>query len=224
MEDFLGDMDFKVAGTEKGVTAIQMDIKIAGIDRNILTRALAQAREGRMFIMGKMLEAISEPRKEISKFAPRIITMQIHPDKIREVIGSGGKVIKKIVEMTGAQIDIEDDGRVFIASVDGTQGEKAQQIIENIVAEPVVGQIYKGTVVKIMEFGAFVEIIPGVLGSSGKDGMVHISELSNKRVAKVEDVCAEGDVMWVKVKAVDKATGKVKLSRKDAMHDLGLDL
>ena len=224
MEDFLGDMDFKVAGTEKGVTAIQMDIKIAGIDREILTRALAQAREGRMFIMGKMLEAIGEPRKELSKYAPRIITMQIHPDKIREVIGSGGKVIKKIVEVTGAQIDIEDDGRVFIASVDGTQGEKAQQIIENIVAEPVVGQIYKGTVVKIMEFGAFVEIIPGVLGSSGKDGMVHISELSNKRVAKVEDVCAEGDVMWVKVKAVDKATGKVKLSRKDAMHDMGLDL
>lgn len=224
MEDFLGDMDFKVAGTVKGVTAIQMDIKIPGIDREILTRALAQAREGRLFIMDKMLEAISEPRKEISQYAPRIITLQIHPDKIREVIGSGGKVIKKIVEITGAQIDIEDDGRVFIASVDGTKGEKAQQIIESIVAEPQVGQIYKGTVVKIMEFGAFVEIIPGVLGSSGKDGMVHISELSTKRVAKVEDVCAEGDVMWVKVKAIDKATGKVKLSRKEAMLDMGLDV
>lgn len=224
MEDFLGDMDFKVAGTEKGVTAIQMDIKIPGIDREILTRALAQAREGRLFIMGKMLEAIQEPRAELSPYAPRILTIQIDPDKIREVIGSGGKVIKKIVEVTGAQIDIEDDGRVFIASTDGTMGEKALQIINTIVAEPQVGQIYKGTVVKIMEFGAFVEIIPGVLGSSGKDGMVHISELSNKRVNKVEDVCAEGDVMWVKVKSIDKATGKVKLSRKDAMHDMGLEV
>ncbi|MDO4732779.1 MAG: polyribonucleotide nucleotidyltransferase [Bacillota bacterium] len=224
MEDFLGDMDFKVAGTEKGVTAIQMDIKIPGIDREILTRALAQAREGRLFIMGKMLEAISEPREQLSPYAPRIITMQINPDKIREVIGSGGKVIKKIVEATGAQIDIEDDGRIFIASVDGAMGDKAMQIISNIVAEPQVGQIYKGTVVKIMEFGAFVEIIPGVLGSSGKDGMVHISELSNKRVNNVEDVCAEGDVMWVKVKAIDKASGKVKLSRKDAMNDMGLEV
>ncbi len=224
MEDFLGDMDFKVAGTEKGVTAIQMDIKIPGIDRQILTQALAQAREGRLFILGKMLEALDAPRPELSKYAPRIITIQIDPDKIREVIGSGGKVIKKIVEVTGAQIDIEDDGRVFIASTDGTMGDKALQIISNIVAEPEVGKIYKGTVVKIMDFGAFVEIIPGVLGSSGKDGMVHISELSNKRVEKVEDVCAEGDVMWVKVKAIDKATGKVKLSRKDAMNEMGLEV
>lgn len=224
MEDFLGDMDFKVAGTEKGVTAIQMDIKIAGIDREILTRALAQAREGRMFIMGKMLECIKEPRAQISQYAPRIITIQINPDKIREVIGSGGKTIKKIVEITGAEIDIEDDGRVFISSVDGTMGEKAQQIIETIIAEPVVGQIYKGTVVKIMEFGAFVEIIPGVLGSSGKDGMVHISQLSNKRVAKVEDICSEGDTMFVKCIAIDQATGKVKLSRREAYEDLGLEL
>ena len=177
-----------------------------------------------MFIMGKMLECISEPRATMSPYAPRIITLQIDPEKIREVIGSGGKVIKKIVEVTGAQIDIEEDGRVFIASVDGSMGEKAEQIIKNIVAEPQVGQIYKGTVVKIMDFGAFVEIIPGVLGSSGKDGMVHISELSNKRVAKVEDVCSEGDVMWVKVKAIDAATGKVKLSRKDAMNDMGLEV
>jgi len=224
MEDFLGDMDFKVAGTEKGVTAIQMDIKIPGIDREILTRALAQAREGRLFILGKMLEAIDAPRPELSQYAPRILTIQIDPEKIREVIGSGGKVIKKIVEVTGAQIDIEDDGRVFIASTDGTMGEKALAIINNIVAEPEVGKIYKGVVVKIMDFGAFVEIIPGVLGSSGKDGMVHISELSNKRVEKVEDVCAEGDVMWVKVKAIDKATGKVKLSRKDAMNEMGLEV
>jgi polyribonucleotide nucleotidyltransferase len=224
MEDFLGDMDFKVAGTEKGVTAIQMDIKIAGIDREILTQALAQAREGRLFIMGKMLECIKEPREQLSTYAPRIITMQIHPDKIREVIGSGGKIIKKIVEITGAEIDIEDDGRVFISSVDGTKGEKAQQIIETIVAEPVVGQIYKGKVVKIMEFGAFVEIIPGVLGASGKDGMVHISQLSNKRVNRVEDVCAEGDMMYVKCIAIDQATGKVKLSRREAFEDLGLEL
>lgn len=224
MEDFLGDMDFKVAGTEKGVTAIQMDIKIAGIDREILGRALEQAKEGRMFIMGKMLECIKEPREQLSPYAPRIITMQIHPDKIREVIGSGGKIIKKIVEITGAEIDIEDDGRVFISSVDGTKGEKAQQIIETIVADPVVGQIYKGKVVKIMEFGAFVEIIPGVLGSSGKDGMVHISQLSNKRVNKVEDVCAEGDMMYVKCIAIDQATGKVKLSRREAFEDLGLEL
>ncbi len=224
MEDFLGDMDFKVAGTEKGVTAIQMDIKIAGIDREILSRALAQAREGRMFIMGKMLECISAPRETLSEYAPRIITIQIHPDKIREVIGSGGKTIKKIVEVTGAQIDIEDDGRIFIASVDGTMGERAQQIIETIIAEPVVGQIYKGKVVKIMEFGAFVEIIPGVLGTSGKDGMVHISQLSNKRVDKVEDVCAEGDTMYVKCIAVDSATGKVKLSRREAFEDLGMEL
>ncbi|MDO4581895.1 MAG: polyribonucleotide nucleotidyltransferase [Bacillota bacterium] len=224
MEDFLGDMDFKVAGTERGITAIQMDIKIAGIDREILTRALAQAKEGRMFIMGKMMEVIDKPRAEISKFAPRIITMQIHPDKIREVIGSGGKIIKKIVEVTGAQVDIEDDGRIFIASVDGTKGDKVVDIINNIIAVPEVGKIYKGTVVKIMEFGAFVEIIPGVFGAGGKDGMVHISQLSSRRVDKVEDVCSEGDVMYVKCIAVDNATGKVKLSRKEAMQEMGLDV
>jgi polyribonucleotide nucleotidyltransferase len=224
MEDFLGDMDFKVAGTAKGVTAIQMDIKIAGIDREVLSQALEQAREGRMFILGKMLEAIAEPRTELSRFAPRIITMQIHPDKIREVIGSGGKIIKKIVEETGAQIDIEDDGRVFIASVEAEKGEQALAIIRAIVAEPEVGQIYKGTVVKVMDFGAFVEILPGVLGNSGRDGMVHISQLANKRVAKVEDVCKEGDTMWVKCINIDHESGKVKLSRKDAMNELGLDI
>ncbi|MBR7113783.1 MAG: polyribonucleotide nucleotidyltransferase [Firmicutes bacterium] len=224
MEDFLGDMDFKVAGTKDGVTAIQMDIKIAGIDREILTRALAQAREGRMFIMGKMLEAIDKPREEMSQYAPRIITIKIHPDKIREVIGSGGKVIKKIVEETGAQIDVEEDGRIFIASVDAAKGEMARDIINGIVAEPEVGKLYKGKVVKIMDFGAFVEILPGVMGNSGRDGMVHISELANKRVEKVEDVCREGDEMWVKCIAVDQATGKVKLSRKKAMQELGLDM
>ena len=222
MEDFLGDMDFKVAGTEKGVTAIQMDIKIAGIDREILTRALAQARDGRMFIMSKMLEAIAEPRAELSPYAPRILRTSIHPDKIREVIGSGGKVIKKIVEETGAEIDIEDDGRIFISSVDAAKGERALEIINNIVAEPEVGKIYTGKVVKVMEFGAFVELIPGVLGMSGKDGMCHISELDTKRVGKVEDICKEGDTLLVKVLSIDAATGKVKLSRKAAMKELGI--
>lgn len=222
MEDFLGDMDFKVAGTVKGVTAIQMDIKIAGIGRPILAEALQQAKEGRMYIMGKMMEVIDKPREELSPYAPRILRMQINPDKIREVIGSGGKVIKKIVEETGAQIDIEDDGRIFIASVDASKGEQALNIIKNIVAEPEVGKIYKGKVVKIMDFGAFVEIIPGVMDMSGKDGMVHISQLANKRVNQVKDVCNEGDEMWVKVIGVDSQNGKVKLSRKEAMHDMGL--
>ena len=148
MEDFLGDMDFKVAGTEKGVTAIQMDIKIAGIDKQILTQALAQAKEGRMFILGKMLEAIDHPRIELSQYAPRIITMQVHPDKIREIIGAGGKIIKKIVEETGAKIDIEDDGHVFIASEDASKGEAAKRIIESIIEEPEVGKVYTGKVVR----------------------------------------------------------------------------
>ncbi len=218
MEDFLGDMDFKVAGTVAGVTAIQMDIKIAGINQQILKEALAQAKEGRMFILGKMLEAIKEPRAELSQYAPRILRTAIHPDKIREVIGSGGKIIKKIIEETGADIDIEDDGRVFISSVDAAKGQMALDIINSIVAEPEVGKIYEGKVVKVMDFGAFVEIIPGVMGASGKDGMVHISQLDNKRVGKVTDVCQEGDIMRVKVLGID-AQGKVKLSRKDAMDE-----
>mgnify|MGYP002570775415 CR=1 FL=1 len=225
LEDFFGDMDFKVAGTHDGITAIQMDIKIHGLTRPIVEEAIGRAREARIYIMDEVMsKAIEEPRKEVSTFAPKIVQIQINPDKIRDVIGSGGKIIKKIIEATGAEIDIEDDGRIFISSVDGTKGEKAQQIIETIVAEPVVGQIYKGTVVKIMEFGAFVEIIPGVFGSPGKDGMVHISQLSNKRVNKVEDVCSEGDMMYVKCIAVDPATGKVKLSRREAFEDLGLEL
>ncbi|MDD2568529.1 MAG: polyribonucleotide nucleotidyltransferase [Clostridia bacterium] len=218
MEDFLGDMDFKVAGTEKGVTAIQMDIKIAGINKDILTEALAQAREGRMFIMGKILEAINAPRAELSEYAPRIIRTTVHPDKIREVIGSGGKVIKKIIEETGAQIDIEDDGSIFISSVDAKKGEAALEIIESIVEEPEMGKIYEGKVVKIMDFGAFVEIIPGVFGMSGKEGMVHISQLDFKRVEKVTDVCQEGDTMRVKVIGIDNQSGKIKLSRKDALE------
>ncbi|MCL2677851.1 MAG: polyribonucleotide nucleotidyltransferase [Clostridiales bacterium] len=219
MEDFLGDMDFKVAGTAAGVTAIQMDIKIPGIDREILHAALMQAKEGRMFILSKMLEAIGQPRAELSPYAPRILQTRIHPDKIREVIGSGGKVIKKIVEETGAQIDIEDDGRVFIASVDAKKGERALEIINAIVADAELGRIYEGKVIKVMDFGAFVEIIPGVLGIDGKEGMVHISELANHRVAQVKDICKEGDAILVKVINIDQATGKVKLSRRAAMRE-----
>lgn len=213
MEDFLGDMDFKVAGTAKGVTAIQMDIKIAGINKEILTNALAQAKEGRAFILGKILDCIAEPRKEVSANAPRIISMSINPDKIRDVIGSGGKTIRRIVEETGAQIDIEDDGRVAIACVDAAAGQKAQDIINAIIAEPQVGETYTGKVVGVKDFGAFVEIIPGVFGGKGKEGMVHISELDKKRVAQVTDICKEGDTITVKVIGIDPQ-GKIKLSRK----------
>ena len=172
MEDFLGDMDFKVAGTKDGITAIQMDIKIHGIDREILTQALEQARIGRMHILGIMNEEISEPRAELSPYAPRIMTMTINPDKIRDVIGSGGKVINKIIEETGVKIDIEDDGTIYIASEDGVAADKAKAIIEDIVKEVEVGEVYTGEVVRIMNFGAFVSL-PG-----GKDGLIHISKLA----------------------------------------------
>lgn len=218
LEDALGDMDFKVAGTSEGVTAIQMDMKIAGITREVFVEALEQAKKGRMHILGKMLEAINQPRAELSEFAPRIINTKVHPDKIREIIGSGGKTIKKIVEETGAKIDIEDDGSVYIASVDAKKGEAALRIIEAIVEEVEVGKIYEGTVVKIADFGAFVQIIPGVLDTSGKDGMVHISELMNRRVEKVTDLLKEGDRVVVKVLNVDHQ-GKVKLSRKAVLAE-----
>lgn len=211
VEDHLGDMDFKVAGTEKGITAIQMDIKIAGINREILKEALEQARVGRMHIMGKMLEVISEARKELSPFAPRIITTTIDPDKIRTVIGPGGKTIKKIIDETGVKIDIEDDGRVFIAAVDGEAGKRALAIIESLTADVEVGKIYMGKVVKIMDFGAFVEVLPG------KEGLVHISQLAEQRVAKVEDVVSVGDEILVKVIKIDEH-GRVNLSRKEAMR------
>lgn len=207
MEDHLGDMDFKVAGTAKGVTAIQMDIKIDGIDRSILTQSLEQAKEGRMFILGKMMEVMSEPRKELSKYAPKIITMHINPDKIRDVIGSGGKIINKIIEDTGVKIDIEQDGTVYIASSDAAANDKARSIIEGIVREVIVGETYLGTVKRIEKFGAFVEILPG------KDGLVHISQLSTERVAKVEDAVAIGDKIMVKVTEIDNM-GRVNLSRK----------
>ncbi|MEK5027802.1 polyribonucleotide nucleotidyltransferase [Paenibacillus sp. FSL M7-1046] len=207
MEDHLGDMDFKVAGTAEGVTAIQMDIKIDGIDRKILQDALQQAKEGRMFILGKMMEAISEPRPSLSKYAPKIIIININPDKIRDVIGAGGKIINKIIEETGVKIDIEQDGRVFIGSSDEEMIQKARGIIEGIVREVQVGEIYVGTVRRIEKFGAFVELIPG------KDGLVHISQLSTERVAKVEDVVAIGDTITVKVTEIDQQ-GRVNLSRK----------
>jgi polyribonucleotide nucleotidyltransferase len=207
MEDHLGDMDFKVAGTAEGVTAIQMDIKIDGINRSILNEALAQAKEGRMFILGKMLQAISEPRSQLSQYAPKITVMHINPDKIRDVIGAGGKVINKIIEETGVKIDIEQDGRVFIASPNAEANEKAKAIIEGIVKEVVVGEIYIGKVKRVEKFGAFVEILPG------KEGLVHISHLSTERVAKTEDVVAIGDSITVKVTEIDQQ-GRVNLSRK----------
>lgn len=207
MEDHLGDMDFKVAGTAKGVTALQMDIKINGIDRDILHQALTQAKEGRMFILEKMLSRISDPKKELSPYAPKILTMSIHPDKIRDVIGAGGKIINKIIEETGVKIDIEQDGRVFIASSNEQMNQKAKEIIEGIVREVVVGETYLGMVKRIEKFGAFVEVLPN------KEGLVHISQLSIERVAKVEDVVSIGDKITVKVTEIDNQ-GRINLSRK----------
>ncbi|MDQ6419207.1 polyribonucleotide nucleotidyltransferase [Paenibacillus sp. LHD-117] len=207
MEDHLGDMDFKVAGTAEGVTAIQMDIKIDGIDRAILQQSLEQARQGRMHILGKMLEVMSAPRTSLSKYAPKILTLRINPDKIRDVIGAGGKIINKIIEETGVKIDIEQDGMVFIASSNEEMNQKAKSIIEGIVKEVVIGEIYLGTVKRIEKFGVFVEILPN------KDGLVHISQLSTERVAKCEDVVKIGDQITVKVTEIDQQ-GRINLSRK----------
>lgn len=207
LEDHLGDMDFKVAGTREGVTAIQMDMKISGITKEILQQALEQARKGRLFILDKMLEVIDKPRAELSPYAPRMITFEIDPDKIRDVIGPGGKMIRKIIEETGVDIDIEDDGRVFITSVDRAAGEKAKAIIERLTSDVEVGKTYLGKVVRLMNFGAFVEILPG------KEGLVHISQLDKDRVAKVEDVVQIGDEILVKVIEIDKL-GRINLSRK----------
>lgn len=204
LEDFLGDMDFKVTGTTRGITAIQMDIKIKGIDKAILTTALEQARQGRLYILDKMLAVLPEPRKELSKYAPKIISFSINPDSIKDVIGSGGKTINKIIEETGVKIDITDDGKVFIATPDSEMAEKAKRIILNIAEDLEVGKIYSGKVVRIMQFGAFVEIAPG------KDGMIHISKLSTKRVEKVEDVVNIGDEVEVEVIKIDNK-GRVDL-------------
>jgi len=212
MEDHLGDMDFKVAGTKKGVTALQMDIKIEGLSREILEEALQQAKKGRLEILEHMLQTISEPRKELSKYAPKILTMQINPEKIREVIGPSGKQINKIIEETGVKIDIEQDGTIFISSVNEEMNQKAKKIIEDIVREIEVGQIYLGKVKRIEKFGAFVELF------NGKDGLVHISELAEERVGKVEDVVAIGDEILVKVTEIDKQ-GRVNLSRKAVLRE-----
>lgn len=210
MEDALGDMDFKVAGTAKGVTAIQMDIKISGLSREILDEALQQAHKGRMHIMNIMLDTIAEPRQDMSPYAPRIITMKIDPEKIRDVIGTGGKVIRGIIDETGAKIDIEEDGTVFISSVDQEGARKAQEIIENLTKEVEVGEVYMGKVTRLMAFGAFVEVLPG------KEGLVHISKLAKERVENVEDVVSVGDEIMVKVVEIDKQ-GRVNLSRKDCL-------
>ena len=213
LEDFLGDMDFKVAGTREGITAIQMDIKIKGIDEEILTRALAQARRGRLFILDKMCECLSEPRAELSPYAPRIISFKINPDKIRDVIGSGGKTINGIIAQTGVKIDIEDDGTVSIASPDEAAAQEAKKIIDSIVKEIEVGEVYLGTVVNIQTFGAFINLTPG------KDGLLHISRMDKKRVAKVEDVMNLGDKVLVRVIEIDPKTGKISLDRKGLLPE-----
>ena len=210
MEDHLGDMDFKVAGTEKGITAIQMDIKIAGIDKDILSRALTQAKAGRIHILNEMRKTIAAPKPELSKYAPKIVTMNINPDKIRDVIGPGGKVITKIIEETGVKIDIEQTGEVFISGIDADMIKLAQKKINDIVAEAEVGQTYTGKVTRIMNFGAFVEILPG------KEGLLHISHIAHERVAKVEDVLNIGDEVEVKVTEIDEK-GRVNLSRKELL-------
>ena len=206
-EDHLGDMDFKVAGSAEGISALQMDIKIDGITEEIMRAALAQAKQGRLHILGEMSKALTTPRAELSEFAPRLITMKIHPDKIREVIGKGGSVIQAITKETGTQIDIQDDGTITIASVNGAAGQAAKARIEQITSDVEPGRIYEGKVAKIMDFGAFVTILPG------KDGLVHVSQISNDRVEKVSDALKEGDVVKVKVLEVDKQ-GRIRLSIK----------
>ena len=212
MEDHLGDMDFKVAGTAKGVTALQMDIKIDGLSKEILQEALEQARKGRLQILEHMLQTIDKPREQLSPYAPKILTMMINPEKIGDVIGPSGKTVKRIIEETGVKVDIEQDGTIYISSTDEKMNEKAKQIIENIVREVEVGQIYLGTVRRIEKFGAFVEIF------EGKDGLVHISELAEERVGKVEDVVKIGDEILVKVIEIDKQ-GRINLSRKAVLRE-----
>ena len=210
-EDHYGDMDFKVAGTREGITALQMDIKIAGVTAQIMSEALAQAKEGRLYILDKMVEAIAEVRTEISPYAPRIYSMKIPTDKIRDVIGPGGKMIRSIIEQTGVKIDVSDDGRVNIASSDGPSANKAIEIISNLTATPEVGKTYRGKVVRIADFGAFVEIFPGT------DGLLHISEIDENRIRNVRDVLQEGDQVMVKVVGLEG--NKIKLSRKAVLRE-----
>ena len=214
VEDFHGEMDFKVAGTKAGITAIQMDIKNDGLSHAIIKEALEITKDARYAILDEiMLPCISEPRAEVSKYAPKMITMKIDPDKIREVIGKGGSVIQKITAESGAQIDIEDDGTIHIASPDAACCDIAKKMIDTIVFVPEVGMLYYGKVVRILTFGAFVELAPG------KDGMVHISKLAEKRVEKVEDVVNIGDMVWVKVTDIDEK-GRVNLSLRDAQREI----
>ncbi len=213
-EDHLGDMDFKVAGTRDGITAFQMDLKIAGVSREVMGTALQQAKAGRVHILNEMDKALTASRETMSPYAPRIITIQVKPDKIREIIGPGGKVIRGIVEATGVKLEVEDDGTVLIASTDETASQRAIDMIKAIVEDPEIGRIYRGTVKKVMDFGAFVEVV------TGTDGLVHISQLADHRVAKVEDVVKEGDVVNVKVLDIDR-DGKIRLSIKEAEKELG---
>lgn len=210
-EDHAGDMDFKVCGTEKGITALQMDIKVDRLAGNILKDALYQAREGRVFIIGKLNETMNAPREDLSPYAPRITTLTVKQEKIRDVIGTGGKNIRQIISETGVSIDVEDDGTVTIASSDGESAARAIAMVKALTEEPEIGRIYEGTVKKILDFGAFVEILPGT------DGLVHISQLDNRRVEKVTDVLSEGDTVRVKVIDIDRG-GKIRLSRKDALE------
>ncbi len=213
LEDALGEMDFKVAGTVDGITAVQMDIKVRGITIETMRRAMEQARHGRLFIIDKLKETIPGPRRGLSKFAPRMFVLEIHPDKIKDIIGPGGKVINKIVAETGAKIDIENDGRVFISSPDAESGEKAKRMVEDIARDVEVGEVYTGIVKRIMNFGAFVQILPG------KEGLVHISQLAPHRVARVEDEVKIGDEVIVRVAEIDNM-GRINLTRKGLMEEV----
>jgi polyribonucleotide nucleotidyltransferase len=210
-EDHYGDMDFKVAGTKEGITALQMDIKITGVNAQIMAEALEQAKKGRLYILGLMEKSLSEPRTEISQYAPRIIKIKINPDKIRDVIGPGGKVIRALVEETGAKIDVEDDGTVSIATADGAAAEAAVNRIRGLTAEAEIGATYVGTVNRIVDFGAFVEIFPGT------DGLLHISEIADRRIRDVRDELREGQ--QIMVKCIGKEGNKIKLSRKAVLRD-----
>jgi len=212
LEDHYGDMDFKVAGTKDGITALQMDIKIKGISVDIMKKALAQAKEGRLHILSKMNEVLAEPRQELSEYAPSMISMKIDPDKIGSVIGPGGKTINKIIDETDAKIDIEDDGSINILADDQENGEKAREMIEELTKDVEVGEIYEGKVKRVVNFGAFVEILPG------KEGLVHISELADYHVKKVEDILKVGDTVPVKVIEIDNQD-RINLSRKEALED-----
>jgi polyribonucleotide nucleotidyltransferase len=211
-EDHYGDMDFKVAGTATGITALQMDIKVGGITTTVMREALEQARRGRMHILDKMREALATPRQSISAFAPRIVTIRIPVDKIRDVIGPGGKMIRSIIERTGVKIDVEDDGRVNVASADGESAQKAISIIQELTATPELNKTYLGKVQRITDFGAFVEIMPGT------DGLLHVSEIANHRVKDVRDELKEGEQLLVKVINIDP-TGKIRLSRKALLQE-----